>query len=141
MAYPGFWDSIVRDVGGRGMFGGSFQIRLILQPLTAVILGIRVGIKDAKRRELPFFQALFDKKGERGDLLAKAARDAVLPLVVAVVIDSILQQMINHHIRPLVALVVGAGIVFLPFLIARALTNRIWAHGHPGAGRPVKQAH
>jgi hypothetical protein len=141
MAYPGFWDSIVRDMSGRGMFGGSFQIRLILQPLAAVILGIRFGIKDAKRGDLPFFQALLQDRGKRGDLLAKAARDAVFPLLVAVVIDSILQHMINHHIRPLASLVVGGVIVFLPFLIARALTNRIWTHGHPGAGRPIKQAH
>jgi len=141
MGHPGFWDSIVRDVGGRGVFGGSFQFRLVLQPLTAVILGIRVGLADAKRGDLPFFQALLHDKGERGDLLARAARDALLPLAVAFVVDAILQKMINHHIRPLVALLVGAVIVFLPFLIARGLTNRIWTHGHPGARRPVKQAH
>jgi len=141
MAYPGFWDSIVRDVSGRGMFGGSFQFRLVLQPLAAIVLGVRVGIKDAKRGELPFFQALLKKKDERGDLLAKAARDAVLPLAVAVVVDAILQHIINHHIRPVASLFVGGVIVFLPFLIARALSNRIWTRGHPGAGRLVKQAH
>ena len=58
MAHPGFWDSIVRDLTGRGMFGGAFQFRLILQPLAAVILGVRLGIKDAKRGDTPFFTAL-----------------------------------------------------------------------------------
>lgn len=135
MGHPGFWDSIVNDVSGRGMFGGSFQIRLVLQPLLAMVLGARVGIRDAKRGDLPFFQALLRGKDHRGHLLLKAARDAALPLAVAFVIDSILQQMINHHIRPVAALFVGALLVFLPFLIVRALANRIWTHGHRGAAR------
>jgi len=138
MAHPGFWDSIVRDVTGRGMFGGAFQLRLILQPLAAVILGVRLGIRDAKRGELPFFMALVHCETGRGAMLAKAARDALLPLIVAFVIDSILQRLINGHVRPLVAVIVGGLLVFLPFLIVRALTNRIWSHS-PGHRRPTKQ--
>ncbi|HVU53108.1 MAG TPA: hypothetical protein VHL80_20635 [Polyangia bacterium] len=135
MASPGFWDSLMRDLTGRGMFGGSFQLRLVLQPLAAVVLGVRVGIRDAKHGELPFFQALLRKKGGRGGLLGKAVRDAVVPISIAFVVDSILQRLINHHIRPLESLFVGALLVFLPFLVARALTNRIWTRGHPGAHR------
>jgi hypothetical protein len=133
----GFWESLTRDLTGHGMFGGSFQFRLILQPLAAIVLGIRIGIRDAKHGEVPFFQALATGKGQRGDLLAKAARDAVIPLLIAFTIDSILQHMINGRIRPLQAVFVGGLLVFIPFLIARALTNRIWTHGHPGRGRPV----
>src|SRR5579872_1663778 len=116
MADPGFTDSIWRDLTGRGMFGGSFQIRLFLQPVAAIILGARVGVRDAKRGELPFFQALTHERGQRRDLLAKALRDAVFPLALAVVIDSILQHMINNRVRPFAALFVGGLLVFLPFL-------------------------
>ena len=38
MANVGFWEGIVRDLGGRGLLGGKFQLRLILQPLIAVLL-------------------------------------------------------------------------------------------------------
>jgi hypothetical protein len=136
---PGFWESLTRDLTGRGMFGGAFQFRLVLQPLAAIVLGIRTGLRDAKRGDLPFFQALLQDKGERGDLLARAARDALIPLLVAFTIDSILQRMINGRIRPLEAIFVGGLLVFIPFLIARALANRLWSHGHPGGGRPVRQ--
>jgi hypothetical protein len=135
-----FGDSIWRDLTGHGLFGGSFQFRLILQPLAAIILGARVGIRDAKEGRLPFFQALVHEKGERGNLLGKAVRDAVIPLAIGFVIDSILQHMINGRVRPLAALVVGGLLVFLPFLIVRALANRAWSHGHPGHGRPVQQS-
>ena len=134
----GFWVSIVNNLGGRGLFGGSFQIRLILQPLLAMLLGARVGIKDAKRGDLPFFQALLREKDHRGDLLFKATRDAAVPLAAAIVIDSILQHVINHRIRPLAAVFVGGLLVFVPFLIVRALANRIWKHGHHGAARASK---
>jgi len=80
----GFWESIGRDLTGQGLFGGSFQFRLVLQPLIAVILGIRFGIRDAKSGDPPFFQSLARGKGQRGNLLLKAARDVVLPLLVGV---------------------------------------------------------
>ena len=141
MGHPGFWDSIVNDLTGRGLFGGSFQIRLVLQPLLAMLLGIRVGIRDAKRGDAPFFQALMQQKGRRGDMLFKAARDAVFPLAVAFVIDCILQRLINHRIRPVAAIFVGGLLVFVPFLIVRALANRAWRHGHHRAvpaGKPSR---
>lgn len=141
MPSPGFFESIARDLSGPGMFGGKFQIRLILQPLIAIILGLRFGVRDAKAGKPPFFQALVQDEENRGALLRYAARDALMPLIVAVIIDSILQQLINHRIRPLAAVIVGGILVFLPFLIVRALANRAWTHRHPGRSRPVGGAH
>jgi uncharacterized membrane-anchored protein len=112
------------------MFGGKVQIRLILQPLIAIVLGLRFGVRDAKAGKQPFFYALVRGDGHRGALLRHAARDAIMPLIVAVIIDSILQQLINQRIRPFAAVIVGGVLVFLPFLIVRALANRVWTHGH-----------
>jgi hypothetical protein len=135
--HPGFWQSLVRDLTGHGIFGGSFQWRLILQPLAAIILGVRLGIRDAKQGERPFFASLFHEP-KRAKRLATEARQAALPLAIAFIVDSILQHLINHHIRPLQALFVGGLLVFLPFLIVRGLTNRLWAHGHAGPGHAAK---
>ena len=140
MSSAGFFESIARDLSGPGIFGGKFQFRLVLQPLVAMLLGIRIGIRDAKAGDRPFFMALAHGDGGRGSLLKKAARDAIMPLCVAVIIDSILQQLINHRIRPVASLIVGGLLVFLPFLIVRALTNRVWTHGHPGASHPAGRA-
>jgi hypothetical protein len=134
-----FFETIGRDLSGPGMFGGRFQLRLILQPLAAILLGLRFGIRDAKAGKLPFFQDLAQKKCDRGALLKEAARDAIIPLTVALVLDSILQHMINGRVRPFAAVVVGGLLVFLPFLIVRALSNRAWSHGHPGQPRAAHQ--
>ena len=125
-----FFEAIGADLGGRGIFGGSFQIRLIVQPLAAMLLGLRFGIRDAKQGRAPILKAVAETKGERGGLLARAARDAIVPLGVALVLDSVLQHIINGRIRPLAAVIVGSLLVLLPFLIVRALTNRIWTHRH-----------
>jgi hypothetical protein len=73
-------------------------------------------------------------------MLKEAAREAIVPFVVALILDSILQQMINHRIRPIAALVVGGLLVFVPFFIVRALANRIWTHGHPSTGKILKSS-
>jgi hypothetical protein len=72
------------------------------------------------------------------NLLAKAARDALIPLMLAFIVDSILQRLINGRIRPLAAVVVGGLLVFLPFVVVRGLANRIWNRGRAGQERPVK---
>jgi hypothetical protein len=101
-----------------------------VQPLAAMLLGLRFGIRDAKQGRAPIVKEVVGSKGRRGSLLGHAARDAIVPLIVALVLDSILQHMINGRIRPLAALIVGGLLVFLPFLIVRALSNRIWTHRH-----------
>jgi hypothetical protein len=140
MASYGFFESIARDLTGRGLLGGKFQLRLILQPVLATLLGVRFGIRDAKQGKPPYVQAMIEDKQHRGQLFKQAVRDAIIPLCFALVLDSILQQMINHRIRPVASLVVGGLLVFLPFLIVRGLTKRIWEHRHHGPGRQVTQS-
>ena len=130
VADVGLFDGIWRDLTGRGMFGGKFQIRLILQPLVALLLGVRLGIRDAKHGKPPFFMSLVDPKHDRRANLKQGLRDAIVPLGVAFVLDGILQRMILGHVRWLGAVVVDSLLVFLPFLIGRGLANRIWTHGH-----------
>jgi hypothetical protein len=130
MAHVGLFDGIWRDLTGRGMFGGKFQIRLILQPLVALLLGVRLGLRDAKHGRPPFFMSLVDPKHDRRANLKEGLRDAIVPLCVAFILDGILQRIILGHIRLLGAVVVGALLVFLPFIIGRGLSNRVWTHSH-----------
>jgi hypothetical protein len=78
-----FLQAIGADLGGRGIFGGSFQLRVIVQPLAAMLLGLRFGIRDAKQGRPPIIKDVAEAKGGRGGLLARAARDAIVPLAQA----------------------------------------------------------
>jgi hypothetical protein len=116
----GFFETIARDLSGKGQF------RLILQPLAALILGIRFGIADANAGKAPFLNRLIMHRHQRWTIFKESLSDAVFPLVVALVMDGVLQHITFGRIRPLAALVVGALLVWLPFVATRAITNRIW---------------
>lgn len=128
MADVGFFEGIARDLSGRGIFGGSFQLRLIAQPLFAVILGIRCGVRDARKGLEPFFMRLVHAQNGRSAVIKEALRDAIIPLCLALVLDGVLQYLILKHVRLGAAVVVGTLLVFLPFTLARAWSNRVWRH-------------
>lgn len=118
--HVGFFDTITRDLGGKG------KLRLIIQPAVAILLGIRLGIADARAREQPFGVRVFQS---RHQIVRRALSDVIIPFCVALVVDGILQYYTLGRVRPVAAVVVALLIVWLPFAIARGLANRI-ATGH-----------
>jgi hypothetical protein len=124
MHHYGFWQHLAHDLSGKGQF------RLILQPMMAILLGIRLGIADAKQGRKPFGWRLFTERHRRWALFKQSLSDAVLPLGFALVLDSILQYLTLGSVRPLGALIVGGLLVWLPFIAARGFTNRFWRRTH-----------
>lgn len=129
MANVSLWEGIAPDLTCRGMFGGRFQLRVIVQGLVAMLLGIRFGLRDAKQGKSPFVASIAEAKGSRWSILKQGLRDAIVPLCVAFVIDGILQRLILGRVRSLAAIAVGSLLVFLPFVILRGISNRLWRHG------------
>lgn len=119
-----FWQDIVRDLSGRG------QIRLVLQPALAIVLGIRIGLSDARSGASPFVRNLVESKDERWRLFGQSLRFAWMPLTFAFVVDCVLQFLTLGRIRPLGAVVVGFLLVYLPFTIARGLSNQVHRRRH-----------
>ncbi len=126
----GFWEGIARDLTGKG------QLRLIVQPAIAIILGIRLGMRDAKAGHEPFLLRLFTGQ-QRGKLFKDSLTDVLLPLTLGFCLDLVLQYITLHRVRPLAAVIVAALLVWLPFAISRALTNRVWKRRHRHGG-PVR---
>ncbi len=117
-----FWDGIIRDLSGAGRF------RLILQPLMAMFVGLKLGIGDAKAGHAPFLLRLFTTSHGRWELLKQSLSDLAIPLIVAFVVDAILQKITLGYFRPLAAVVVGGILVWIPYTVARAVSNRIAKH-------------
>jgi hypothetical protein len=115
---PGFFEGIVRD-----LTSGKGQLRFLIQPLTAIILGVRLGVADAKEHQPPFLLRLFAHSGRRA-VFQRSLSDVIVPLCLGIVIDGVLQHYTLGVVRPLHAVVVGMLLVWLPYAIARALTNR-----------------
>ncbi|MGN6110882.1 MAG: hypothetical protein ACTHU0_37620 [Kofleriaceae bacterium] len=120
----GFWETIVRDLGGTG------HLRLIFQPLLAIIIGVRLGLADAREGRAPFLLRLFTTSQRGAARLREAFSDILLPFTFAVILDGILQHYTLGRIRPVAALLVGAMLVWLPFSLARAASNRLSRRCH-----------
>ena len=106
------------------MLGGPGRMRFVLQPLVAIILGIRDGRSDAAAGRPPYVVAvLFADEGRREEVVS-ALRTLTKPLLVAVVLDAVLQYVIFSSIRLWQALAVGTTLIALPYVLARGITNR-----------------
>jgi len=104
---------------------GPMHFRFILQPIMAIILGIRDGVQDAKSGTPLFIWDLFTRPREQKHKLKNALKRLLIPMIVATVLDGIVQYLLFKEIRILGAVVIGATIMGLPYLSARGLTNRI----------------
>ena len=65
---------------------GPMHFRLILQPLVAIALGIRDGLKDARAGRPPFVTDLIVRPEGRKRQLKRALQALVKPIVIAIIL-------------------------------------------------------
>ena len=104
---------------------GPMHFRLILQPLVAIALGIRDGLKDARAGRPPFIMDLLVRPEARKRQLKRALQSLIKPLIVAIVLDAVAQYLMFGTIYPGAAVFVGVVVMAVPYALARGLTNRI----------------
>jgi hypothetical protein len=126
----GFWEGMVRE-----LTTGQGQFRLLLLPAVALILGVRAGIADAREGYLPFARRLWEANEPRAQLMKDLVKRALNPLALAFILDVILQRLTLGYVRPLAAIIVGAVLAWIPFVIVRGIMNRFWRRSHFGRRR------
>ena len=112
-------DYLIELISGPGTF------RFLIQPVLAIVMGVRDGRNDAKSSTPPILQLLLLQSGKRSETLKGTLKSIALPLILAVVLDSILQIYIFGIWRLQWALAVGVGLVGIPYILTRGITNRI----------------
>lgn len=111
---------------------GPMNLRFIMQPLAAILLGIKDGRADARAGEPPFVIDVFsDSQNRKSDLLG-ALRRLLVPITIGTILDAIFQYLVFRDepgrrmiVHPGSALLVGTTVMGLPYTLARGLTNRI----------------
>jgi hypothetical protein len=126
----GFWQGMVGE-----LTSGQGQFRLLLLPAVALVLGVRAGIADAREGTLPFARRLRESNEPREQLMKDSVKRALNPLALAFILDVILQRLTLGYVRPLVAIVVAAIVVWIPFVLVRGVMNRFWRRSHFGRRR------
>jgi hypothetical protein len=118
--YVGFFQGIAHDLSGKG------QLRLVLQPAVAILLGIRLGLADAHEHREVFLARVFES---RHGIIKRAFADVVVPFCIALGVDMILQHYTLGYVRPLAAVLVAVLLVWIPFAASRGFVNR-FARAH-----------
>jgi hypothetical protein len=126
----GFFHDMHARLSGPGRF------RFIMQPLVAIFLGSRDGVKDARKGAPPFLWGLVFHHEHRSQLISSALISVRNLVAVAILLDLISQFLIFDNIHPGAALVLGPVLISLPYALARAFANRI-ARGHGPAASPA----
>lgn len=114
-----FWSDIAARISGPGAF------RFIVQPLVAVILGIRDGISDAKVGKPPYVLGILLHPELRHEMWQTALASILKPVIFATVLDAIFQYLILRRIHPVTAIIVGTFLMGVPYIAARGITNRL----------------
>ena len=116
-----FIEDIPRRLSGPGRF------RLVLQPLIAVILGIRSGRSDAQKGRPPYVFGLLFHPQLRRELIRRGFETVINLMLLGILMDAVFQWIILGVSHPGAALVVGPVLILVPYSISRAFTNRLQA--------------
>jgi hypothetical protein len=106
-------------------FTGSGRLRFILQPVIAIVLGIRGGLVDAKTGNPPYLLGLLLGAGRRGraELLRNGVEAIGTLLAMGIILDVVFQLVLYHSVHPGAALVVGPILICLPYAASRSLAT------------------
>jgi hypothetical protein len=126
-----FFTRVWTDLIGR--VEGPMNFRLILQPLTACILGIRAGVRDARTNKPPFLWALIFRPEYRRGMLREGWKDASKVFVFAVVLDLVYQVVVLRFFYPGEAIIVAMVLALVPYSLVRPVVNRLasWRLARP----------
>ena len=113
----------VEDLVGR--VSGPMKFRLVLQPLMAVILAVRSGLRDAKAGDPPYFWGLFTDPAHRATMLRDGWKSIGRIFILGIIMDVIYQIIVFRRFYPAEAIVVAAILAIVPYLLIRGLVTRI----------------
>jgi hypothetical protein len=112
-----YWDRIAHLLGGPG------HLRFLIQPLLAILLGLRDARHDAALGREPYLFALILRPGRAARFVEGLKTFAKL-LTVAVLLDALVQFVTLGDVWVWAALVTGLFLIAFPYSAARGLGNR-----------------
>ena len=114
-----FFEDIPKRLAGPGRF------RFVLQPLIAIILGVRSGLADARAGRPAYLYGVLFHPDLRSKLVKTGFEAVANLLMMGILLDSVFQWVLLGASYPGAALVVGPVLIVLPYSLARAFSNRL----------------
>jgi hypothetical protein len=105
-------------------FTGPGRLRFILQPMIAIVFGIRGGLADAKAGNPPYLFRLILDAGRRRELLRSGVAAIRNLVALGIIMDIVFQLVLYRSVHPGAAVVIGPILICFPYAVSRALTAR-----------------
>ena len=106
-------------------FTGPGRLRFILQPMVAIVLGIRGGLHDARAGKPPYLFGLIFSTEHRRELLRSGVAAIRNLVALGIIMDVVFQLILYHSVHPGAAVVIGPILICFPYALSRALTTRL----------------
>ena len=116
--YWSFIDGLIARIDG------PMCLRLVIQPIVALVFALRDGRKDAWEARPPYFWALFTEPEHRRELLESGWQSVGKVFILAIVLDLVFQYLVFTNFRPVGALLAGIILAIVPYLLVRGPVNR-----------------
>jgi hypothetical protein len=104
---------------------GPMAVRFYLQPLVAIVLAVKDGIKDAHVGRPAYLWALFTDPKRRRERLRDGWKSIGKVFVIALVLDVIYQLVVLKGFRPVEGLSIAIVLAIVPYSLLRGPANRI----------------
>ena len=104
---------------------GPGRLRFILQPIMAILLGLRGGLADARAGRSPYVMGLLLDPLHRWEYIRTGVATIRDIVAIGIILDVVAQFLIFGRVYPGAALLIGPVLITAPYAIARGLTNRV----------------
>ncbi len=105
---------------------GPMSFRFIMQPAMALFLAARDGMRDAREGRAPFFWGLLTgDAAQRRGMLASGWKSISKVFLIALALDLVFQLVVRHAFHLVGALLAGAILALVPYVLLRGPANRL----------------
>lgn len=117
------WENLI------GRWGGPMWFRLLMQPGVAIFFAVRAGLRDARLGKPSILCDLLSDPITRQERFRQVWKDVGTVFIVALVLDSIYQVIVQGGIFALELLITAAVLALVPYVVSRGLFTMIakWA--------------
>src|SRR4029079_7881645 len=101
------------------------SFRFLMQPSVAIIFAIRAGLRDARQGKPSILCDLLSDPMTRQERFRQVWKDVGKVFIVALVLDSIYQVIVQGGIFALELLITAAVLALVPYVVSRGLITMI----------------
>lgn len=104
---------------------GPLHFRILLQPIMAIVLAVRDGLRDERIGAPPYSWTLLTDADLRPTLIRNGFKSIGRIFALAIVLDAIYQIIFLRRFYPFETLFVAALLALLPYVMSRGIVNRV----------------